>query len=163
MSRISCLGRPKRRGATFRYGPNGNGDVQIMGSGNPDIYAVGGGPSISGQHVQGRALDGASFPGYALFQDVPAGTAGYSTYNSPATALPRCRTSVMDGQAVPSCILIRNHSNSPWVPLCSPNSGLNSQCAGSFILLGGMARRGLDGPLTLAIDGLGFSTFPDGL
>ncbi|KAJ6563557.1 hypothetical protein B0H10DRAFT_2239391 [Mycena sp. CBHHK59/15] len=34
------------------------GNVKIMGSVDIDYYAVGSGPSLSGSHVQGRALDG---------------------------------------------------------------------------------------------------------
>ncbi|KAJ6534425.1 hypothetical protein DFH09DRAFT_1405431 [Mycena vulgaris] len=67
----------------FPYGGT-SGAVRIMGSGNTNFYAVGSGPSISGRHVQGRALDGSQYPGCGgsyLFDDVPPGTAGYSTAN----------------------------------------------------------------------------------
>ncbi|KAJ6600740.1 hypothetical protein B0H10DRAFT_2230831 [Mycena sp. CBHHK59/15] len=55
--------------------------VGTMPYGN-DYYAVGSGPSLSGSHVQGRALDGNQYSGCGgsfLFNDVPRGTAGYAT------------------------------------------------------------------------------------
>ncbi|KAJ7229760.1 hypothetical protein B0H12DRAFT_222477 [Mycena haematopus] len=148
----------------LQYGTN-NGEVQTMGSGNTDFYAVGSGPSISGSHVQGRALDGNAYPGCTgsyIFKDVGANTAGYVTANIAFT----CGNGlgpqdvniqfVMGGQVIPDCTLIRNDANSPWVPLCSPTTAANAACVQSFVLVGGVARRQLQ-PLTLAISGLGFS------
>ncbi|KAJ7205574.1 hypothetical protein B0H12DRAFT_1281942, partial [Mycena haematopus] len=156
---------------TQSYGTN-NGEVQTMGSGNTNFYAVGSGPSISGSHVQGRALDGNTYQGYVLtpprctgsyiFNDVAANTAGYATANIAFT----CGNGlgpqdvniqfVMAGQVIPDCTLIRNNANSPWVALCSPTMAANTQCVQSFVLGGGVARRQLQ-PLTMAISDLGFS------
>ncbi|KAJ7501455.1 hypothetical protein B0H11DRAFT_2371592 [Mycena galericulata] len=106
----------------LQYGTN-NGVVQIMGSGNTDFCAVGSGPSISGNHVQGLALSGSQYDGCGgsyIFDDVAPGTAGYSTANIQFT----CNgfggqqdvtiNFVMNGQTIPNCILVRKDSNSPW-------------------------------------------------
>ncbi|KAF7372867.1 Glucan 1,3-beta-glucosidase [Mycena sanguinolenta] len=68
----------------LQYGPTSelHSTLRDLISNRKDRYAVGSGASISGQHLQGSAISRTSYPSCAgsyVFDDVPAGTAGYST------------------------------------------------------------------------------------
>ncbi|KAJ6514056.1 hypothetical protein DFH09DRAFT_1433054 [Mycena vulgaris] len=156
-------------------GPSGSWDPEIppLSQLTQNFYAVGSGPSISGRHVQGRPLDGSQYQGCGgsyLFDDVPPGTAGYSTANIAFSCNGFSQQQdvtinyVMNGQPIPSCILVRKDGQSPWLPLCSPTSTTRDACSESFILLGGLGRRVTLDPLTLSlsISRLGFAG-PGGL
>ncbi|KAJ7053167.1 pectate lyase superfamily protein-domain-containing protein [Mycena amicta] len=146
----------------LQYG-NNNNDVQMMGSGNTDFYAIGSGPSISGNHIQGRDLS--SFdecPNSFLFNDVPPNTAGYQTANIAFTcgnglgAQDVGITWVMNGQQLPACILVRGSPTSAWEVLCSPTAAENTACAEEVLLDGGARKRALQ-PGSMAISSLDFS------
>ncbi|KAJ6560491.1 hypothetical protein B0H10DRAFT_1175673 [Mycena sp. CBHHK59/15] len=142
------------------------GNVKIMGSVDIDYYAVGSGPSLSGSHVQGRALDGNQYSGCGgsfLFNDVPRGTAGYATAQIVFTCNGLGNQDVnidfrVNGQNIPFCGFVRKDGNSPWMALCSPSSAGLTQRTTSFLLLGGLGRRAPPlVPLSLSISSLGFA------
>ncbi|KAJ6505021.1 hypothetical protein C8R45DRAFT_1090781 [Mycena sanguinolenta] len=146
--------------AFLEYGP---GRVTIMGSGEPDFYAVGSGASISGSHVQGMAIDSNRYPSCAgsyIFNDVPAGTLGWST----AKISFDCGNGlglqdidgisyVVDGQDLPGCGLVRSDDQSPWLALCSITPDVNDLCVEEFVRVTGGTTS------SLAISQLGFDVF----
>ncbi|KAJ7059263.1 pectate lyase superfamily protein-domain-containing protein [Mycena amicta] len=148
----------------FQWG-NNNNDVQMMGSGNTDFYAIGTGPSISGNHIQGRDLSSFSdCPNSFLFNDVPPNTALYQTANIDFTcgnglgAQDVGITWVMNGRQLPACILIRASASSPWEVLCSPTAAETTACAEDVLLLNGARKRAPPlQPLSMAISSLDFS------
>ncbi|KAJ7061667.1 hypothetical protein C8F01DRAFT_987065, partial [Mycena amicta] len=149
---------------TLQYG-NNNNQVQMMGSGNTDFYAIGSGPSISGDHIQGRDLS--SFdecPNSFIFNDVGNGTAGYATANIAFTCGNGLGpqdvgiTWMMGGQQLPACILVRGSANSPWEVLCSPTAAETTACAEAVVLANGARKRAPPlQPLTMDISALSFS------
>ncbi|KAJ7708550.1 hypothetical protein B0H16DRAFT_1481276 [Mycena metata] len=141
----------------------GISDVQIMGSGNAGIYAIGTGTSISDTHIQGLAIDSTlqGCAGSYIFDDVAPNTAGYSTANIAFECDnglgPQDVTFefVMNGETLPACILVRADANpgTLWRALCSPTPQDNTECAES---LGRLGPNGASSDLSMEITSFTF-------
>lgn len=124
---------------------------------------MGSGTSIGGSHVQGLAIDPLfdSCAGSYIFDDVPPGTAGYSTANIAFVCHGLGAQDVtinfrVKGVTLPTCTLVRHDGNSPWRALCSPAGADHDECLEEYVLDGGLRRRALD-PVTLDISSLEFA------
>jgi hypothetical protein len=113
--------------------------------------------------VQGLAIDPLfdSCAGSYIFDDVPPGTAGYSTANIAFVCHGLGAQDVtinfrVKGVTLPTCTLVRHDGNSPWRALCSPAGADHDECLEEYVLDGGLRRRALD-PVTLDISSLEFA------
>ncbi|KAF8153509.1 hypothetical protein K438DRAFT_2026744 [Mycena galopus ATCC 62051] len=102
-----------------------------------------------------------SCAGSYIFDDVPPGTAGYSTANIAFVchglgAQDETINFRVNGVTLPTCTLVRHDGNPPWRALCSPAGADHNECLEEYVLDGGLRRHALE-PVTLDISSLEFA------